>query len=197
MNEKMMRVVAKYEEKLNETVTAFVEKSPSKECFDQVKDKVICVIAEQIDSTMMQLKENPSSCHQKDIKKAMNILDKVFESEAFKSIRVRELKSMLSTESKNKSKQELLSHFCIIAQNQDTKEYAKIVYEPEDDMPAGYVIDFTSKRSEATEISKIAESDLAVEYIQKLLNIDFPEINWKVFKSARMIGRETTSYPIY
>ena len=201
MNSKRLKIVEKYKEKLDIIVSDYhsymISCYNTSESIEQITNKIIFVIANKIDSTFLQLKTQPESCHQKDIKKAMNILDTVLSLSEYKTLSGSYLKKAIQIEEDNLKVQSLLSFYCVIAQNDETKEYARLIYETDGDLDDGYVIEFTKDRAKATEISKIAENTLAVTYIQKLLLCDFPEINWKVFKSARMVGRETTQYPVY
>lgn len=173
---------------------------------ESLEDKILLGLSQEHDFTYLQVKEQLHTCNFKELKKALNIIKEVQDLDNPKHMKALDLleeieldgNPVLCREMKNKSEQDISTKFCVIAQNTKTKEYARFVFEEEDEHhEAGYVLEFTSKRSKATEITKICESDRAIAYIEKCLTIDFPEVSWKVFKSTRMLGRDLTSYPVF
>lgn len=203
MNPKMEKTLDSFEEHFQ----LIIEKVHKEKGFvENLKDKIYFLIANELDFTFLQIKEERNTCNMKELKKAINLLKNAIEDsdkfnagvERLNGFDIQKYTQEISREASNLEKQTLSSHFCLIAQNIHTKEYARFIFEEADESyEAGYSLEFTDYRSEATEITKISESERAIDYIQKLLTIDFPEIEWKVFKSARIKGRDVTPYPVY
>lgn len=203
MNPKMEKTLQNFEEDFK----LIVEKIKlENNTIENIEDKIYFLISERLDFTFLQIKEDRETCNMKELKKANALIRDGLENiEQFKKginlIQNFDDKAYFFEKEKEKSnvqKQILSSHFCLIAQNITTKEYARFVFEEADESyEEGYSLEFTESRSEATEITKISESPRSIDYIQKLLSIDFPEVEWKVFKSARIKGRDVTPYPVY
>lgn len=176
------------------------------QCKKDVKEKILFCLANKYDYTYLQVKHDLETCNFKEIKKSIQSFKMVRELHSEKYYTALELlnelnfsdNGKLKAEIDNYSLQQLSSTYCVVAQNLETKEYARLIFEEQDEeFDAGYLLEFTDKRSEATEITKISESEAAVRFIEKCLLDDFPDIRWKVFQSARMKGRDLTPYPIF
>lgn len=203
MNPKMEKAIVEF----NECFATILSKiKMDNEHIKDLENKIYFLISEKLDFTFLQIKEERDTCNIKELKKASAILKEAIENtESFNNglLALNYFDNSvylnhINQEYENSKEQELSSHYCLIAQNLHTKEYARLIFEDADeDFEEGFNLLFSPLRCEATEITKISESPRSIDYIQKLLTIDFPEIEWKVFKSARIKGRNLTPYPVY
>lgn len=203
MNPKMEKTLNSFDEDFKLVIDKIEEEHGFIENLD---DKIYFLIAKKLDFTFLQIKEERETCNMKELKKAnaflveaLNDIEKFKKGlELIQNFNIDSYYIEKNKEISNAEQQSLSSHFCLIAQNLTTKKYARFIFEEADEVyEEGYSLEFTELRSKATEITKISESTKSIDYIQKLLTIDFPEVNWKVFKSARIKGRDVTPYPVH